>query len=137
MIRTIFDIFPDIKFVIEKNQSPLSKDCFFKIYSKDFIDSVPTKSSDNKTLDVTNLFKINESENLNLNSIIKIENKEKFNVLLNKIRKRIEEVDKLDKNFVNPRFFDPKNFSKIIKITIIHKEFKEYFNFNKNDLRLF
>ena len=36
MIRNLFDILPDIEFIVEKKQFPLSKNYHFKIFSKNF-----------------------------------------------------------------------------------------------------
>ena len=81
-IRNIFDALPDLKFVIEKRQNPLSRYYFFHINTQDLIEK--TKIVHETSLNLTGIFdieNINESHSIT-GDIPKIKNKTKLNSLV-------------------------------------------------------
>jgi hypothetical protein len=53
------------------------------------------------------------------------------------IKEKINEIDKLDNKFINPKFKNStEKFSKKIKICIIYKDLKKLFNFDENDQKI-
>jgi hypothetical protein len=87
---------------------------------------------------VTNLFDLSKiDDSLIFNSDpLKITNVEKFGLLINQIENKIKKIDSSDKKFTNPKYLNVQKVSKIIKILIVHKDFKSYIDFNKNDLKI-
>ena len=56
--------------------------------------------------------------------------------MIQTIKKEIQKIDLNDSKFTNPKYKEEKSLSKILKIVIIHKDYKSYINFYSEDFKV-